>query len=119
MSSFPYFGNALINLVFRNTAFTQPTTVYASLHSAKPTALNELAVTRQAITFFAPSDGDSSNSGDVTFTSAPSGTVTHIALWDASTGGNIICWGNIGAAQAVVNGDTVQIDTGDCILDAA
>ena len=119
MSTFPYFGNALINLVFRNTAFTQPTTVYASVHSAKPTALNELAVTRQAITFSAPSGGDSSNSGDVTFLSAPGGTITHIALWDASSGGNIICWGSIGSAQTIANGSTVQIDTGDCILDAA
>ncbi|OPX87015.1 MAG: hypothetical protein A4E53_02670 [Pelotomaculum sp. PtaB.Bin104] len=93
-----YLENALINAVLRNTPYTSPATVYVGLFTSDPTdagtgtEVSGGAYARQAVTFTAPTDGQTSNSADVLFPIATAawGTVTHIGLFDALSGGNLL-----------------------------
>ena len=112
-----YLETQLFNVVLRNTAYTTPTTVYVSLHTADPTetgAVGELTVAngyaREAVTFGAPTDGVGSNSGAVTFTAAGGawGSITHIAIHDASAAGNSLLYSALDTSRTVNDGDTLE-----------
>lgn len=116
-----YAENAVINHLLRNTALTSPTTVYAALSTADPTdAGSGLAepsgngYARTAITFNAPSGGVSDNAV-VTFPAATGswGTITHFAIFDASSGGNMLFHSALAASKAVGDGDTAEFAAGD------
>lgn len=115
----------LINQVLRNTAYTRPTTVYAALYTTDPTdADSGTEVTggsyaRQSVAFNAPSDGATDNSADVTFPTATAawGTITHVGLRDAVSGGNLLFHSALTASKVVGNGDTFKFNAGD--LDAS
>lgn len=102
-----FLENALINEVLRNVAYSQPTTVYLSLHTTATTdAGGGTEVTggsyaRQAVTFSAASGGATENSAAVTFTNMPACTVTHAAIYDALTAGNMLFHGALSASQVV------------------
>lgn len=108
-----YLENALVNAVLRNTAYTSPATVYAALFT---TATDDAAggtevvggsYARTAVTFGAPSNGVTSNSGTVTFPTATAswGTVTHFAIMDAASGGNRLFHGPLQVTKTVDSGD--------------
>ena len=92
-----YLENVYINFVLRDTAFTAPT-VYISAHTADPgeTGADELAggnyARVAAPTFAAPASRAITSSSAVTFPLmvAAVGTITHVALWDAMSGGNLL-----------------------------
>jgi hypothetical protein len=93
-----YYENKIIDHLFRNQAFTPPTTVYVSLHSGRPgdTGANEISggsYARQSVTLTAASGGASDNSSAVSFTNMPAVTVVAFGLWDASSAGNLLAWG--------------------------
>ena len=108
--------NSILDHLFRNTAYTSPTTVYAALTTTTPTdsaAGTEVSgsnYARTAITMGAAASGSISNSSAVTFPtpSGSWGTVTHFEIWDASTAGNRLAWGALDASKAPGNGDTVE-----------
>lgn len=55
--------------------------------------------------------GTTSNNGTLTFpTPTPSGwgTVTHFAIYDASTGGNMLLYGALTTSKTINSGDTVS-----------
>lgn len=91
-----YLRSKMYQAAVKNTAFTGPATVYASLHTAAPgqTGANEVTgngYARVAVTMGTDTSGAGSNSASVTFTGptpANWGTVTHLGLWDAATAGN-------------------------------
>ena len=86
-----YLENALINATLRNTAYSSPATVYAALFTSDPTdagsgtEVSGGSYARKAITFGAPSNGASTNSGAVEFDQATGnwGTITHFGIYDA------------------------------------
>jgi hypothetical protein len=118
-----YLEDALLNHVFRNTAMTSPTTVYAALFTANtglesnsPSAeVSGGSYARVSVTFNAPSGGVVDNSGAITFPEATGswGTVTHVAVMDASSAGNVLVWGALSASRDIQSGDTFEIATGD------
>ncbi len=116
-----YLGNKLLDHVLRNTAYSQPATVYASLHTADPalTGANEVtggSYARQAAAFNAAAAKATANSGTIDFTGMPAATITHVGLWDALAAGNFL-WGSaVTANKTTEAGDTYQIAIGD--LDA-
>jgi len=93
-----YLENALINAVLRNTSYSSPATVYAGLFTSDPTdAGTGTEVTggsyvRMPVAFTSPTDGQTSNSADVLFPIATAswGTITHVGLYDAQSGGNLL-----------------------------
>jgi len=124
MSEFStYLENKIIDHMLRNQSYTPPTTVYVALFTAD-NGLEGGVITgevsggsyaRQALTLTAASDGESSNSSDITFPQATAdwGTITHVALMDASTGGNVLMYSALDASKTVNNGDTFKINASD------
>ena len=118
-----YLENALINAVLRNTTYTSPATVYVSLYTSDPTdadsgtevSTSGTGYARTAVTFGAPSNGVSTNSADVTFTTATAswGTVTHIGIHDASTSGNLLFHTPLDTSKTIDSGDIFKITTGN------
>ena len=116
-----YLENELYDHLLRNLSYTSPTTVYVALYTDDPTdADSGTEVTggsyaRQSVAFGAPSDGAGDNSSDITFPTASAswGTVTHIGLRDAVSGGNLLLHSALTASKVVGNGDTFKINAGD------
>lgn len=70
------------------------------------------AYARQTISFGTISGGSVSSSGNVTFPTATDGnwgTITHVAVMDASTSGNVLFYGLLDTAKEIQSGDTFQI----------
>lgn len=122
MSAFSnYLEDALINAVLRNSAYSSPATVYVALFTTAPgedasgTELSGNGYTRQSAAFTAPTSGATSNNADVSFTASGGnwGTVTHFALFDAASNGNMLFHGALGQSRDVLDGETLTIATGD------
>ena len=66
----------------------------------------------------AASGGSISNASIVTSATATGdwGTITHVALCDALTAGNVIAWGAVGTAQEVLSGGSASFAIGTIIL---
>ena len=115
-----YLKNKLLEHTVKNTAYTSPTTVYISLHTANDATSGEPSTevtgggyARQAVAFGASSNGVISNTGNVTFTAsgADFGSVISSAISDASTGGNILFYDDF--VVEIVDGDSVVLEAGD------
>lgn len=107
--------------MLRNQSYTPPATIYLALFTAAPsdagggTEVTGGSYARQAVTLSAASGGASANSADITFPAATAdwGTVTHVALMDALSGGNMLMHTPLDASKTVNNGDTFKINAGD------
>lgn len=111
-----YSINAVLNLLLRATALTAPATVYTALFNGNPTSGGTEATggsyARQATTFGAPSAGAVANSGTLTFSNMPATTVSYVAIYDASTAGNLLYYAAAAASKTTNSGDTVSIAAG-------
>lgn len=111
-------ANSIIDKILNDTDFTQPTTIYVSLHTADPagTGANEVtggSYARQTASFTAAAGKATSNSADIDFADMPAVTVTHISLWDAEADGNVWWEGELTASKTTNSGDTLRISAGD------
>jgi len=115
-----YLENALINATLRNTTYTSPTTVYAGLFTSDPTdagsgtEVSGGSYARKAITFAAPSNGVTTNSAAaVEFDQATGswGTITHFAIFDALTTGNMLYYGALTTSKTISSGDVFKFAT--------
>lgn len=124
-----YLEDKLLDHVLRNTAYTQPSGLWVGLFTATtgletntPSAeVSGGAYARKAISFGAASGGSASNSGTVTFDAATAnwGTVTHVAVMDAASGGNVLFHGAVTSAKTIETGDTFQISAGNLTITLA
>lgn len=129
MSQFSDYAENLVgNALLRATGFTAPTTIYLGLFTVAPTdagpGSGEVSgnnYARQVIAFSAPSTpGVFPNSGVVQFpaaTPAGWGTVTHAALFDAATAGNMLIWLALDSSKAVGAGDVATWGVGQLEVD--
>lgn len=116
-----YLENKLIEHVLRNTPYTPPTSVYLALYTSNPTdagtgtEVNGGAYERQVIAFGTPNDGTVNNNGEILFPIATAnwGTITHIGLLDAKTGGNLLFHGEITTPKTISTNDQLKINIGD------
>lgn len=95
-----FLENKILDHVFRNVAYTSPSTVYVSLHTASPTDAGGSEVTggsyvRASASFAAATNGTIANSSQVAFASMPTTTVTHFGVYDALSAGNLLWWGDV------------------------
>lgn len=123
-----YLATALLNQVFRNTVYTKPTTVYVALYTSNPTAadtgqeVSGGAYARQAVTFAAPivENGKQTikNSADIQFPIATAdwGTVTHVGIRDAATGGNLLYFGALDSPRSILTNDRFKILASSAVL---
>ena len=132
-----YLEQKLLDHTLRNTAFTSPTAVYVGLFLSTTDAATTVAnleagtltdevsgnnYARIQATFAAASSGSITTSGNVTFAAANGGdfgTITHIAIMDALTSGNVLFYGALTTSKQIQDGDTFQITTGNLTVTLA
>jgi hypothetical protein len=122
-----YLENALINGTLRATTYTAPATVYVGLFTSDPTdagsgtEVSGNSYARQSATFAAPSNGAASTNADIQFPQATGnwGTVTHFAIFDALTTGNMMYHGALTASKNIETGDVFKIATGSLTVTLA
>lgn len=131
-----YLENKMIDQIFRAQAFTFPSTLHIGLLTAAPSdtgggtevsggayarvavtnSLANWAGTQGAGTTVASTGatGTTSNNGTITFPTPTAGwgTVTHFAIYDASTGGNMLFFAALTISKAINIGDTVSFPAG-------
>ena len=107
--------DALVKHVFTNVAYTSPTTVYLALHTAAATEVTGGTYGRQTMagTHAGAGTCQISNTADEAFTGMPACTVTHLAVYDASTAGNQLAVTPLAVPRAVAAGKTFTVTAGD------
>lgn len=117
----------LLNLLFRTQVAWKPTAIYIALFTAAPsdsgggTEVTGGSYARQQVTqldanWNAPGVGGlTDNVSAITFPTATAnwGTVTHMAIFDAVSAGNMLFHGALTASKVVNNGDTFEFAAGD------
>ena len=118
-----YLELELLDHVFGVGAYSQVATVYLGLSTADPTdsggGLNEPSgngYVRKAITFDAAASRLLNQTATVTFdqaTGAGWGTITHYAIFDAESAGNMLAHGALSVSKEVVAGNTPSVAAGE------
>ena len=124
-----YLEDKLLKHTFTNTAFTSPTAVYLGLFTSAPTdtgggtELRGNAYARQAVTFAvsgtSPTLATNSSAIEYPTATASWGTLVAVAVFDASTSGNLLIHGAFSAAKTITTGDILRINAGDLDITAA
>lgn len=113
-----YGESALVKHLVGKAAFTMPTTVYVSLHTADPTETGSMAAelvgnayARQAVTWGIEAGGTIANSAELAWAIATGawGIITHIGICDAAVAGNMLVFGTLSAAKTVASGDQFKM----------
>lgn len=113
-------------LRYSTAPYTGASTIYLALHTQDPgeagtgteVSAGGYTYARQTIAFSAASGGSISMSNSyIEYTNMPGVTVTHVALWDASSSGNCLWSGALTASRAVTAGDTLRITSLTVTLD--
>lgn len=120
-----YLEDKINDHVLGATAYTAPATIYIALFTAAPsdsgggTEVSGSNYSRKAVTNNTtnwPSSASGVKTLNVAQTFAtPSGswgTVTHFALFDASSAGNLLYWNALTASQTISSGNTVTFGVG-------
>lgn len=118
-----YLANNVLNAALRGIAFVPPPSVYVALYTVVPTVLGggtEVsggAYARQTVTLTVPASGQVTSTADVLFpvASAAWGTVVSFAILDASSGGNMLYFGNLSTPRSVVASDQVRFPSGQLV----
>lgn len=135
-----YLENKLIDQLFRGQSSPTTTTLYVALLTAAPSdagggtevsgsnyarvavtsSLANWAGTQGAGTTVASSGtgGQTSNNNAITFPtpSATWGTVTHFGIYDASTGGDLLFYGQLTISKVINQADTVTFPAGSLTI---
>jgi hypothetical protein len=131
-----YLENKVLDHVLTATAYTQPGTRYLALFNntsgnaaanleagtlTDETSTSGTAYVRKAITFAAASGGSSASNATVTFDTATGnwGTITHVAVMDAETSGNVLFYGAVTTSKTIETGDTFQVSSGNLTVSLA
>ncbi len=115
------FENRVATWLFTADAVTRPTSWYLAAFTTDPAedasgtevSTSGTAYARQSAAFTVTGD-TASNSAAVEFPTATAnwGTVTHIAIFDAVSGGNMIAYGTLAASKLIETGDVLRVDAG-------
>ena len=115
------FETHVLQYVFTTGSVTRPTAWYVGLFTADPTDTGSGATeitgnnySRVSATFTV-SGNAATTSAAVEFSAATGswGTISHIGIFDASSGGNLIAHSALSASKAIGTGDVFRIPTGD------
>lgn len=132
-----YLENKLIDFLLRGVSYSAPATLFVALCTAAPsdtstgsniTEISGGNYSRQSLTSnttnWSTTNGDnnatssgtngtSSNSTAIQWTDVTwSGTVTHVAICDASSGGNVLFYNALTSSQTVASGDSISFGVG-------
>ena len=116
------FETRVLTWVFTTDSATRTTAWYMALFTSNPAddasgtevSTSGTAYARQSATFTV-SGNTASNSAAIEFPTATAsfGTVSHVGVFDASTGGNLIAYAALSSSKAIDTGDVFRIPSGD------
>lgn len=116
------FETNVLTWMFTASAVTRPTAWYLALFTSNPAEDGSgtevsgtgTAYARQSVSFTV-SGNTASNSAAVEFPTATAsyGTVTHVGVYDASSGGNLIAYAALTTSKAIDTGDVLRVPSGD------
>ena len=116
-----YLEGKILDHVLRVSSYSQPAALYVALYTSDPgdgdsgTEVSGGAYSRVSVTFGSASNGTSSNSAAVEFSTATAnwGTITHVGIRDASTAGNLLFYGPLTSSVTINTDDIFRFPTGD------
>ncbi len=125
MGSFAdYWENEILDHLFGKGSYTPPT-IYVGLSTAdpaddasglaEPSGNGYARVATSGADWNAASGGTIDNANEITFGQASGswGTLTHFALFDAASGGNMLAHGSLSISKTISSGDTAKFAAGD------
>ena len=126
MGASDYLEEKILDHVFNLNSLVQPASMYVALFTAAPsdsgggTEVSGNAYARVEVTNNSSSwtrtNSTVVNDNAITFpTPTPSGwgTVTHVALYDAASSGNLICWAALTSNLVTAAGTAPNFPSGD------
>jgi hypothetical protein len=112
----------VLNYVFTATSVTRPTAWYLALFTSNPAedasgtevSTSGTAYARQSAAFTV-SGNTASNSAAIEFPTATAsyGTVSHVGVFTASSGGDLIAYAALSTSKAIDTGDVFRVPSGD------
>ena len=114
------FETETLEWLFTTTGVTRPTAWYVGLYTVAPTdsgggtEVSGYAYTRVSATLSVT--GDTATNGSALEWAAATGTwgtVVAVGIFDASTAGNLIAYGNLTTSKTITTGDVFRISTGN------
>ncbi len=122
--------NKLIDHILRDVAYTSPgTSIYIALYTTDPTdadagteVIGNAYARKQATSWDAPVNGVTKNSSAITFVAASGGAwgiITHMAIHDALTTGNILFHGALDASRVINDTEVFEIQVGKLTVSLA
>ena len=121
MSFTNFLETEILDHVFAGAAYTAPTTKYLALFTAladgeagSVTEVTGGGYARQSVAF-TTSGNTTSNNAAVEYPTATAnyGTVTHVAVFDASTSGNMMAYAALSSNKTIETGDVFRVPSGD------
>ena len=120
MSFTNFLETEILDHVFAGAAYTAPTTKYLALFTGAPgetgggTEVSGGGYARQTVAF-TTSGNTTSNNAAVEYPTATAnyGTVTHVAVFDASTSGNMMAYAALSSNKTIETGDVFRVPSGD------
>lgn len=120
-----YSEDIAMNLVFNATAYSPVATVYLAVSTADPLDTGAgiaepvaMGYIRKAIAFSTAAARASVQNGAVVYNQATGtwGDLTHYAVFDAETAGNMLCHGAFSATKTIVSGKTLTVPTTQVVV---
>ena len=121
MSFTTYLENKVLDHVLGTTAYTAPATAYIGLFTSATngagsgTEVSGGSYVRKAMAFDASSSGATDNTSAVEFATATAswGTISHTAIYDAVSGGNMLAQTALTASKTIGTGDVFRFQAGE------
>lgn len=123
-----YLEKKINDHIFGGPDYIRPSTIYVGLFTSAPSdggggteisgnGYARLAITNNTTNFPGATSGTGTKTNGVQLSFAAAsggnwGTVTHYALFDAASSGNMLMHGELGTSRAVNDGDTIRIAAG-------
>jgi len=123
MSFANFWENEVLDHLFGKGSYTPPT-IYVGLSTAnpdedasglaEPSGSGYARVTTAGSDWDAASGGATANATAITFPTASGswGTITHFAIFDASSAGNMLAYGELDSPQAITTDQTPRFSIG-------
>lgn len=114
------YETTVLTWLLTTSSATRPTAWYLALYTAAPgetgggTEVSGGGYARQAVTFTVSGDTASNNAAiEYPTATANYGTVSHVGVFDASTGGTLIAYAALSSSKNIETGDVFRVPTGD------
>jgi len=112
-------ANRFLTWMMTGNAVTRPSSIHAAAFTSPSAEVSGNGYARQTLTFSNGTNRGTSNTSTATFTASGGnwGNITHIGLFDAASGGNLLWQGPVASGSKLIeNGDELVIQAGSVTI---